>query len=209
MLAPKVSGAWNLHAQTAGPAARFLRHVLVAVERLRPRGTGQLRGGECLPRRPGLASPRRWACPRLTVNWGYLGEVGYLAQRAELGERLERQGVLSFTVRAGAGRCWRRPSQRQHVQVSVMRVDWSRWRGLGVTGRVSPRFAHLCGHDDAGRVAAGNGTLPGATPSWRPIRRRRPGLLEALLRDKVARVLGTAPDRLDGDKPLLSSASTR
>ena len=37
--------------------------------------------------------------PALTINWGYLGEVGYLARRAELGERLERQGVLSFTVR--------------------------------------------------------------------------------------------------------------
>ena len=40
------------------PAARFLRHVLVVVERIRPRGAGELRGGERLPRRHGLVSPR-------------------------------------------------------------------------------------------------------------------------------------------------------
>ena len=85
-----------------------------------------------------------------------------------------------------------------------MRVDWSRWRGLGVTGRVSPRFAHLCGQADAGRrPGRRRRPCPGATPSWRPMPEDRPGLLGTLLRDKVARVLGTSPDRLDGDKPLL------
>ena len=47
---------------------------------------------------------RAHGMPALTVNWGYLGEVGYLAGGAELGERLERQGVLSFTVAGGTGR---------------------------------------------------------------------------------------------------------
>ena len=140
--------------------------------------------------------------PALTVNWGYLGDVGYLARRAELGERLERQGVLSFTVRQALA-LLEKAMQRQHVQVSVMRVEWSRWRGLGVTGRVSPRFAHLCGQADAGHGRAVNGTLPGRDTILAADPADRPGLLAALLRDKVARVLGTSPDRLDGDKPLL------
>ena len=46
------------------PAARSLHPVLVVVERIRPRGTGQLRGGECLPRCPGLVSPRQRAARR-------------------------------------------------------------------------------------------------------------------------------------------------
>ena len=149
---------------------------------------------------PGIAAPA--ACPRLTVNWGYLGEVGYLARRSELGERLERQGVLSFTVRQALA-LLEKAMQRQHVQVSVMRVEWSRWRGLGVTGRVSPRFAHLCGQADAGHGRAVNGALPGRDAILAADPEGRPGLLGALLRDKVARVLGTSPDRLDGDRPLL------
>src|SRR5207248_8853050 len=74
---------------------------------------------------------------------------------------------------------------------------------LGVTGRVSPRFAHLCGPAEAGRGQAVQGTRPGlgTIRAAAPDERRR--LLDGLLRDQVARVLGASPDRLDGDRPLL------
>ena len=72
-----------------------------------------------------------------------------------------------------------------------------------MTGRVSPRFAHLCGQADAGHGQAVNGALPGRDAILAADPEARPGLLETLLRDKVARVLGTSPDRLDGDRPLL------
>src|SRR5262249_30600903 len=141
--------------------------------------------------------------PALTINWGHLGEVGYLARRSELGERLERQGVLSFTVRQALA-LLEKALQRRHVQVSVMRVEWSRWRGLGVTGRVSPRFAHIWGEADAGDDdRAADGTIPGRETILSADPGDRPALLGTLLRDKLARVLGMAPDRLDGDKPLL------
>jgi aryl carrier-like protein len=84
-----------------------------------------------------------------------------------------------------------------------MRMDWSRWRGLGVTERVSPRFSELCGRADAVGGRAVNGILPGRETIATADPADRPALVDALLRDKVARVLGTAPDRLDGDRPLL------
>jgi aryl carrier-like protein len=84
-----------------------------------------------------------------------------------------------------------------------MRVEWSRWRGLGVTGRVSPRFAHLCGQLGGERDRPAGGTLPGRESILAAGPGDRPGLLAALLRDKMARLLGTSPDRLDGDRPLL------
>ena len=74
-----------------------------------------------------------------------------------------------------------------------MRVEWSRWRGLGVTGRISPRFAHLCGQADAGHVPAANAALPGRDTILAADPEGRPALVGALLRDKVARVLGTSP----------------
>ena len=48
-----------------------------------------------------------------------------------------------------------------------------------------------------------NAALPGRDTILAADPEGRPGLVEALLRDKVARVLGTSPDRLDGDRPLL------
>lgn len=88
--------------------------------------------------------------------------------------------------------------QRQAIQVSVMRVDWSRWRGLGVTGRISPRFAHLL---QSSGVATHNGQPSQELANGRGSDRSQ---LETQIRDKVARILGTTPDRLDYDKPLLN-----
>jgi aryl carrier-like protein len=108
---------------------------------------------------------------------------------------------LSFSVPEALA-ALEKAMQREHVQVSVLRLDWSRWRGLGVTGRVPPRMAHLC--RDVGHTnAASQGSLPGCdTLRAAPAAERR-GLLEVLIRDKVARVLGASPERLDGDRPLL------
>lgn len=201
VLAPKVGGTWNLHAQTAG---RPLDHFIMFSSLSSVFGhAGQGNYAAANAFLDALAWHRRASgLPALTVNWGYLGEVGYLARRAELGGRLERQGVLSFTVQE-ALTLLEKAIQREHVQVSVMRLEWSRWRGLGVTGRVSHRFAHLCRQDEPGQARVADGALPdrGAIEAASP--EARAEILGDLLRDKVARVLGTAPERIDNDRPLL------
>lgn len=93
--------------------------------------------------------------------------------------------------------------RRQAIQISVMRVDWARWRGLGVTGRVSPRFAHLLRQAQEMMPVT-----PQGLPTFDAVRsaaaEERRGLLDVLVRDKVARVLGTSADQLDVEKPLLN-----
>ncbi len=202
VLAPKVSGTWNLHAQTADRPLDFF--IMFSSLSSVFGHAGQANYASANAFLDAMAWYRRArGLPALTVNWGYLGEVGYLAGRSELGERLERQGVLSFTVLQALA-LLEKAIKRQHVQVSVMRVDWSRFAGLGVIGRVSPRFAHLHNQADtdhgpvASREVLGRELILATDPHGRP------ALVEELLRDKVARVLGTSPDRLDSDKPLLS-----
>jgi acyl carrier protein len=85
-----------------------------------------------------------------------------------------------------------------------MRVDWKRWRGLGVTGRVSPRFAHLLHQHEATERAEPQQGLPTFEAVRTAAVEDRRALLDRLIRDKVARVLGTTPDRLSADKPLLN-----
>ncbi len=201
VLAAKVSGTWNLHSQTA---LRPLDFFIMFSSLSSVFGhAGQANYAAANAFLDAMAWYRRAnGLPALAINWGHLGEVGYLARRPELGERLERQGVLSFTVRQALA-LLEKAMQRQHVQVSVMRVEWSRWRGLGATGQISPRFVHLCGQANGGRGQAVHGALPAREAILAADPEGRPGLLGDLLRDKVARVLGTSPDRLDGDKPLL------
>jgi acyl transferase domain-containing protein/aryl carrier-like protein len=201
VLAPKVSGTWNLHTQTCGRPLDFF--VMFSSLSSVFGHAGQTSYAAANAFLDAVAWHRRAAgMPALTVNWGYLGGVGYLARRAELGERLERQGVLSFTVPEALA-ALEKAMQREHVQVSVMRVDWSRWRGLGVTGRVSPRLAHMCGQEVVGPEAAPQGSLPRRDVLGAAAPAERLELLEVLIRDRVARVLGMTPERLDGDRPLL------
>jgi aryl carrier-like protein len=205
VLAPKVNGAWNLHRQTLHHSLDFFVLFSSLSSVFGHAGQGNYAAANLFL--DALAWHRRAkGLPALTINWGYLGEVGYLAERPQLGERLERQGVRSFTVRQ-ALTLLEREMQRQAIQISVMRVDWARWRGLGVTGRVSPRFAHLL-RESTGETPVPTRPHEGELPTLDAVRSAAPevrrGLLDTVLRDKVARVLGASPDRLDSEKPLLN-----
>jgi amino acid adenylation domain-containing protein len=200
VLAPKVAGTWNLHRQTLG---RPLDHFVLFSSLSSVFGhAGQGNYAAANAFLDAMCHYRRaLGLPALTINWGYLGGVGYLAERPALGARLEQQGVKSFSIREALD-LLERALRRQLVQVSVMRVDWSRWRGLGVTGRVSPRFAHLCrqaqtsgaGHDAAATTLD---RLTSAAPQ------QRRDLLRSLLHDRLARLLGIDSTRLQADRPLL------
>jgi hypothetical protein len=127
---------WNLHTQTLG---RTLDHFILfsSLSSVFATPARELRRGQRLPRRPRRPSASH-DLPGLTVNWGYLGEVGYLAERPQLGERLDRQGVKSFTVRQALA-ALERAMQRQAVQISVMH----RLVPLARAGRDGPRVAAL------------------------------------------------------------------
>jgi acyl transferase domain-containing protein/aryl carrier-like protein len=201
VLAPKLAGTWNLHQQTADRALDFFVMFSSVASVFGHAGQGNYAAANAFL--DAVAWYRRASgLPALTVNWGYLGEVGYLARRPDVGGRLEREGVLSFTVREALA-LLEKAMRRQQVQVSVIRADWARCRGLGVTGEVSPRFAHLSCQADADHGQAAQGSVSGRESIVAADAEGRVGMLGTLLRDKVARVLGTSPDRLDGDKPLL------
>ena len=141
VLWPKVLGGWNLHQQTLG---RSLDHFVLFSSLSSVFGhAGQANYSAANALLDALAHYRRaLGLPALAMNWGHLGEVGYLAQREQLGQRLERQGVLSFTVKQALD-CLEYAMQLHERQLSVLRIDWTLWRGLGITSRVSPRFSHL------------------------------------------------------------------
>ncbi|MCA9160555.1 MAG: KR domain-containing protein, partial [Planctomycetales bacterium] len=144
---------------------------------------------------------RAQGLPATVMNWGHLGEVGYLAAREQLGKRLERQGVLSFSVEQ-ATNCLEYALQNHELQVSVLRIDWSLWRGLGVTQRISPRFAHLL------RDTSSSGTT--AADDWASADQlrnmpatERAEMVEKMLRAKAGSLLGISANQLPADRALL------
>jgi acyl transferase domain-containing protein/aryl carrier-like protein len=200
VMAPKINGSWALHEQTADDN---LDHFVLFSSLSSVFGhAGQGNYAAANAFLDTLAHTRRaMDLPCLTINWGYLGDVGYLAEREQLGERLERQGVMSFSIQQALN-ALERAIQQQAIQISVMRVDWSRWRGLGVTGKVSPRFAHLLPRTGVADGGAGAGLPPIEAIRSAP-ETERFDLVDRLLREKASRLLGVAPERLDSETPLL------
>lgn len=199
VLWPKVLGGWNLHQQTLD---RQLDLFVVFSSLSSVFGhAGQANYSAANALLDSLAHYRRnQGFPGLVINWGHLGEVGYLAEREQLGERLERQGVLSFTVKQATS-CLEYAIQTMAVQMSVLRMDWSIWRGLGITNRVSPKFAHLLRNTD-GVATAGTevASVEGLRAAVGPQRLR---MVSSLLRSKIGSLLGMPAEQVREERALL------
>ncbi len=200
VLRPKVLGGWNLHQQTLG---RTLDHFVLFSSLSSVFGhAGQANYSAANALLDGLAHYRRsLGLPGLAMNWGHLGEVGYLAEREQLGQRLARQGVLSFTVKQ-ALECLEYAMQLNERQLSVLRIDWTVWRGLGLTSRVSPRFAHLLRNrsiDDSGEQTQ----LANAEQLRSADLLQRASMVERLLRHKVGSLLGMASEHIERERSLI------
>ncbi|MFK8113963.1 MAG: amino acid adenylation domain-containing protein, partial [Rubripirellula sp.] len=195
VLWPKVLGGWNLHQTTM---SRDLDQFILFSSLSSVFGhAGQGNYSAANALLDGLAHHRRVSgLPATVVNWGHLGEVGYLAEREELSERLRRQGVLDFTV-AEATECLARALNRRATQCSVLRMDWSRWRGLGLTQDVSPRFAHLIRGGNESEKSLSGDALRNAAPA------ERADMLQLAIAGKLASLLGTTAGDLDADRPML------
>ncbi|HST31614.1 MAG TPA: SDR family NAD(P)-dependent oxidoreductase, partial [Chthoniobacterales bacterium] len=147
-----------------------------------------------------LAHHRRaLGLPALTINWGVLGEEGYVARNTRVAEFLAKQGttglspaevisVLESSLRAGT------------TQVSALRIDWAKWktffRGMQESGLFKRVIASMQSEQPSG-----------ATSDWRnkieaaPANEKEAVIAQAV-RDVVGAVLRVKPDTLREDQPL-------
>lgn len=199
VLWPKVLGGWNLHEQTRD---RELDLFVVFSSLSSVFGhAGQANYSAANALLDSLAHHRRLqGLPGLAVNWGHLAEVGYLAEREQLGQRLERQGVLSFSVKQAMD-CLEYAIQTQSTQLSVLRMDWALWRGLGITGRVSPRFAHLLENRLSSNEITGTTSSPDQLRKLPELQRLK--TVSEMLKTKIGSLLGMNPAQVREERALL------
>ncbi|QSQ15455.1 type I polyketide synthase [Myxococcus landrumensis] len=188
VLAPKVDGAWQLHELTRGMELDLFVLYSSASALLGARGQGSYAAANAFL--DALAHHRRaLGLPALSVNWGPWAEVG---MAASLAARFRTQGIETFTPVEGLKALWRALSFDK-PQLTLMRVDWSRYLSQLPPGAMSSLFSEL-----AAREGAPSSVDPGASQKLRrqleaAAPRQRLSILMESVRAEAIKVLGLDP----------------
>jgi acyl transferase domain-containing protein/SAM-dependent methyltransferase/acyl carrier protein len=200
IMLPKVNGAWHLHTQTLGMSLDYfvMFSSMTSVFGL----AGQASYAASNTFLDSLAYYRQArGLPGLSISWGYLAEVGWVARNEAVAERLEGQGVKSYSPRQALALLGGLMQYRS-IHVCVGNVDWANMRSLETAGNISKRFAGLRKQLDKNQ----DGPKQDGASIRKAILAAKPDqqleMMAGVIRDKVARVLGTNVDRVVVDKPL-------
>ncbi|WP_348262267.1 SDR family NAD(P)-dependent oxidoreductase [Telmatobacter sp. DSM 110680] len=197
VLAPKAIGAWNLHTALAKV---HLDHFVLFSSISALIGTpGQGNYAAANSFLDALAHHRRsLGLPALSINWGALGQVGILARNSTLAKQLSSSGLYPFSPEQ-ATEMLGKLLQRNITQIGFVHADWQKLFGKKVGSPVSPRFSDVVVStllDNSATNEDYRSILLAASAE------ERRSLVLDLVRECVAKVLRTAPAKLDTARPL-------
>jgi len=188
VMAPKVDGCWNLHqASLQDPLEQFVMFSSISAIVGTPgqahyaAANGFLDAFVHYRRSKGLAG--------LSINWGRLGKVGIISRNKQLEESLERRGFHSFSPTQGT-EALERLLLMDVTQAIFSHLDWRK------VSNGAPRFSRL---DTIGNQADDEAQQRGHIRTLileSPIAEQS-GMLREYIRQRVGKVLGVAPDRLN------------
>ncbi|MGH3971722.1 MAG: SDR family NAD(P)-dependent oxidoreductase, partial [Pseudonocardiaceae bacterium] len=194
-MGPKVLGAWNLHEQTLGESLDFFVLFSSMTSVLGNPGQGNYVAANAFL--DNFAAFRMaHGLPALTINWGAIADVGYVAQRAAQGERLQRKGVRAISSNL-ALETMGRLLQEGRVHATVADIDWQQVRAAWPV--TSPRWTDLL--PTAGESGPshereeGFGQLVTAASAD-----QQAELVTARLSEHLALVLGASAARMDPER---------
>ncbi|AGC45624.1 polyketide synthase [Myxococcus stipitatus DSM 14675] len=199
--APKIQGAWNLHARTLGQPLDFFILYSSAAVLLGSPGQGNYAAANAFM--DALAEQRRaLGLPAMSIQWGAFSEVGLAAAVDARGDRLSYRGVGSLTPAEGITALSRLLEHPRPV-VGVLRLDARQWFEFYPRTASVPFFAELPREAEAPRSGSAQGTsLKQALESAPPAGRL--DLLEGHLREQLGRVLRIPAARIDRTAPFKS-----
>jgi acyl transferase domain-containing protein len=198
VLAPKAAGAWNLHQHTRHLHLDFFVCFSSFTSLLGLGGQGSYAAANLFL---DVLAPYRRSCglPGLTINWGPLGDVGWLARHSAVNERVLRQGVRSLSAQQALDVLGRLLASAA-TQVGVIDADWREWARLSFSGAGSPRLATLLEAADTEHPAQSSADFASALSAAAPGTRRE--MVLSHLCARLAGVLGTSPAKLDVHRPI-------
>lgn len=198
VMQPKVAGAWHLHRLTEHRPLDFFIMFSSLTSILGNPGQSNYAAANAFL--DAMAYYRRMqGLPALTINWGRVADTGYVARHEEIGQHVSNFGFKGFTARQ-ASEVMARLILKNAVHTGVMNVDWRQWAQT-VASRTPARLSLLVNPHTADQETAQDGVrlrdlVMAADPA------DRQSLVEAHLKEQVARVLGASVAHLDVERPL-------
>jgi acyl transferase domain-containing protein/NADPH:quinone reductase-like Zn-dependent oxidoreductase/1-acyl-sn-glycerol-3-phosphate acyltransferase/NAD(P)-dependent dehydrogenase (short-subunit alcohol dehydrogenase family)/acyl carrier protein len=203
VMGPKMNGAWHLHRETLGESLDcFVMFSSLASMLGSPLQANYAAANAFLD---ALAHHRRsLGLAALAINWGPIGEVGYVSRHRDVGDYLARLGYGPFTP-AQAFDVLGTLLRREAGQLMAARIDWAQVAESSPAAAASPILRHLvpvAGEGTARRSEAGSqgGSLRAALLAT-PAGERRARII-LFLREKVGKVIGMSPAKLDTERAL-------
>ncbi|MEU0869422.1 SDR family NAD(P)-dependent oxidoreductase [Nocardia brasiliensis] len=194
---PKVDGAWHLHNHTR--ELELDAFVMYSSMSWNVGTPGQANYAAANGFLEALAKHRRaHGLPALTVNWGALAEVGFVARtKLDTLARLGWTPIIPDHALDFIGRCL----AQGVTSTSVFGVNWSKMNQVMPIIRSSPRLAHLALAESAGVTASGGTEGLRAELLELEESARQPRLIEALSQ-QISRIFDMPIDRLAHDVAL-------
>jgi len=184
VMRPKIAGAWNLHLATRElPIDFFVTYSSVASVLGSPGQASYAAGNAFLDALAGLR--RRMALPALNINWGPWADSGMAARTTSASVlKLIRPLVPTEAVAT----LWQLLDEGAAEDAVVLDVDWQRFFQAYPALRMVPLFGAFSGPTSPAAVA----TSMLAKQLQAAARDERAAMLEALVRSRLATILGTS-----------------
>jgi len=200
VMRPKMTGAWNLHSATLkSELDLFVLFSSISSVYGNP-GQGNYSAANSFL---DAFSNYRHAhnLPSITINWGILGEVGFVARTEKVGSMLSSQGWKTFNLKESLWVLEKMLLEAPRGRVAID-ADWKEVGKFFPHAASSVRFAHLIHEKEHGAAGGGGGggSLKAALAGLSGDERR--ALLEVQLKETLARVLGAAPADIDPQDPI-------
>jgi len=202
---PKAVGCWMLHEATKDmDLDHFLSYSSISAIYGNPGQVSYVGANSFLDN---FSHWRRaQGLPATTVNWGVIGDVGFVARNVEENgvviDLLYKQGWKTFSIHQA---CW--ILEQMLLNNPIQRVgtdsDWETIGGFYPHTAKSSRFAHLVTEGDlnAGSGAGtGDGALKATLLESKP--EEQTEIFLDQLKDTFARVLGTTSEKVDTAEPV-------
>jgi myxalamid-type polyketide synthase MxaE and MxaD len=198
VMAPKAAGAWNLHTQ-----ARDLDFFVLYSSAASLVGSpGQSNYGAANAFLDALAWHRRaQGLPALSLNWGAFSEVGLAAAQENRGERLASRGFGAISPDEGL-EVLARLLRSDLTQVAVTPLDARQWLEFYPQLASSKRFSESVREAQRTRRTGTDTSKLEALRAADP--KDRQGMIEAMVREQVARILRLETSSIERQTPFKS-----